>query len=55
VTIADCFRNMAERIADRPGSLVESHKGYDPRIIFFYFVILGLFLVLVAVSRISSW
>src|SRR4051812_1021128 len=38
---------MAERTADRSGSLVESHKGYDPRIIFFYFVILALLVVLV--------
>jgi penicillin-binding protein 2 len=34
-------------LADRSGSLVESHKGYDPRIIFFYFAIAALLLVLV--------
>ncbi|MEO5960546.1 MAG: penicillin-binding transpeptidase domain-containing protein, partial [Opitutaceae bacterium] len=33
-------------LADRSGNLVESHKGYDPRIVFFYFVIAGLLLVL---------
>jgi penicillin-binding protein 2 len=33
-------------LADRSGNLVDSHKGYDPRIVFFYFVIAGLFLVL---------
>jgi penicillin-binding protein 2 len=34
-------------LADRSGSLVESHKGYDPRIIFFYFVLAALLLTLV--------
>ena len=34
-------------LADRSGSLLESHKSYQPRVIFFYFVIAGL-LVLVA-------
>lgn len=33
-------------LADRPGSLVESHKGYDLRIIFFYFAVAALLLVL---------
>lgn len=33
-------------LADRSGSLVESHKGYDPRVIFFYFAITALLLVL---------
>ncbi len=33
-------------LADRSGSLVESHKGYDPRIIFFYFLTAGLLLLL---------
>ncbi len=33
-------------LADRSGNLVESHKGYDPRIVFFYFVIAGLLLTL---------
>ncbi|MBX7122076.1 MAG: peptidoglycan glycosyltransferase [Opitutaceae bacterium] len=37
---------MKERNAERPGSLVESHKGYDPRLIFFYFGIAALLLVL---------
>lgn len=34
-------------LADRSGNLVEAHKGYDPRIIFFYFVIAVLLLTLV--------
>ena len=34
-------------LADRSGNLVESHKGYDPRIIFFYFA-LGILLVVLA-------
>ncbi len=34
-------------LADRSGSLVESHKGYDPRIIFFYFALAALLLTLV--------
>ena len=34
-------------LADRSGSLVESHKGYDPRIVFFYFVMAALLLTLV--------
>lgn len=33
-------------LAERSGSLVESHKGYDPRTFFFYFVIAGLLLAL---------
>jgi penicillin-binding protein 2 len=33
-------------LADRSGSLVESHKGYDPRIIFFYFLMAALLLTL---------
>jgi penicillin-binding protein 2 len=35
-------------LADRSGSLVESHKGYDVRIIFFYFLLAALMLTLVA-------
>lgn len=35
-------------LADRSGSLVESHKGWDPRIIFFYFVLAALLLTLAA-------
>ena len=34
-------------LADRSGSMLESHKGYDPRIIFFYFLLAGLLLTLV--------
>ena len=34
-------------LADRSGSLVESHKGYDPRVIFFHFVLAALLLTLV--------
>ncbi len=37
---------MPERTAERPTSLVETHKGYDPRIIFFYPAICVLLLVL---------
>lgn len=33
-------------LAERSGNLVESHKGYDPRIIFFYFVLAALLGVL---------
>jgi penicillin-binding protein 2 len=35
-------------LAGRSGSLVESHKNYDPRIVFFYFVLAGLLLTLAA-------
>ncbi len=35
-------------LAERSGSLLESHKNYQPRVIFFYFVILVLLLTLVA-------
>jgi penicillin-binding protein 2 len=38
---------MAERTAERPSSLVESHKGYDLRILFFYPAIAALLLVLI--------
>jgi penicillin-binding protein 2 len=34
-------------LADRSGSLLESHKGYDPRLIFFYFLLAGLLVTLV--------
>lgn len=34
-------------LADRSGSLLESHKGYDPRIVFFHFLLAGLLLTLV--------
>lgn len=37
---------ISERNIERPGSLVESHKGYDPRLIFFYFGIALLLLTL---------
>lgn len=33
-------------LADRSGSLLESHKSYDPRILFFYFLLAALLLVL---------
>ncbi len=33
-------------LADRSGNLVESYKGYDPRIILFYFLIFALLLTL---------
>jgi Cell division protein FtsI/penicillin-binding protein 2 len=38
---------MAERSTDRPNSLVESHKGYDLRILFFYPAIALLLVVLI--------
>lgn len=34
-------------LAESSGKLFESHKGYDPRIVFFYFIISGLLLILV--------
>lgn len=34
-------------LADRNGSLLESHKGYDPRIIFFYFILGAMLIILV--------
>lgn len=37
---------MPERSQERPGSLVESHKGYDPRLILFYFGVATLILTL---------
>ncbi len=33
-------------LAERSGSLVQSHKNYQPRVVFFYFVILALLLTL---------
>src|SRR4051812_30622875 len=36
-------------LADRSGSLVESHRNYDPRIIFFYFI-LGAMLLTLAIG-----
>ncbi|MEY4939414.1 MAG: hypothetical protein RIQ93_1149 [Verrucomicrobiota bacterium] len=35
-------------LADRSGGLVESHKGYDPRLIFFYFVLFAMLATLVS-------
>jgi penicillin-binding protein 2 len=37
---------MAGNLADQSGSLVESHKGYDPRVILFYFIMALLLAVL---------
>ncbi len=37
---------MAGNLADQSGNLVESHKGYDPRVILFYFIIALLLAVL---------
>ncbi len=34
-------------LPERSGSLLESHKGYDPRVIFFYFVVAALLLTLI--------
>ena len=39
--------NTDTNLADRSSHLVEQHKGYDPRIIFFYFVLAALLLILV--------
>ncbi|MES1167368.1 MAG: peptidoglycan glycosyltransferase, partial [Pseudomonadota bacterium] len=36
------------KLSDRSGGLVESHKGYDPRVVFFYFIVGGLLIVLLA-------
>src|SRR5688572_2043465 len=36
-----------KNLADRSGSLVEAHKSYDPRIVFFYFVLAALLSTLV--------
>lgn len=38
---------MAVQAPERSGSLVESHKGYDPRLIVFYFIV-GLLLLILA-------
>ena len=37
---------MADKNSERSGGLIESHKGYDPRTIFFYFVVAVLLLAL---------
>ena len=37
---------MAGNLASQSGNLVESHKGYDLRVIVFYFIIALLLLVL---------
>jgi len=37
---------MSENLADRSGNLVESHKGYDTRILFFYFMVAALLIAL---------
>ncbi|PTY03218.1 peptidoglycan glycosyltransferase [Opitutaceae bacterium EW11] len=38
---------MSEKTAERPGSLVETHKGYDPRLLAFYPIVAVLLLTLV--------
>jgi len=38
--------NDQVNLADRSGNLVESHKGYEPRIVFFYFIAAALLLTL---------
>src|SRR5215216_4846880 len=38
--------NPSTNLSDRSGSLVESYKGYDPRVILFYFVVAALMLLL---------
>jgi len=35
-------------LAERSGRLFESHKGYDPRVVFFYFVTAGLLILLIS-------
>jgi len=37
---------MVEKSTERSGGLVESHKGYDPRTIFFYFAVAALLIAL---------
>jgi len=37
---------MVDKSTERSGGLVEAHKGYDPRTIFFYFVVAALLLAL---------
>lgn len=39
--------NAEVNLADRSGNLVETHRGYDPRILLFHFVLLALLLTLV--------
>ena len=34
-------------LADQSGKLFQAHKGYDPRVVFFYFITAGLLLVLI--------
>lgn len=40
------MRSTDTHLADRSGHLVETHKGYDPRIVFFYFLLAALLLTL---------
>ncbi|MBW8781047.1 MAG: peptidoglycan glycosyltransferase [Verrucomicrobia bacterium] len=37
---------MPDTVAERPSGLVETHKGYNPRVIFFYFLIAAMLLTL---------
>jgi penicillin-binding protein 2 len=49
--IAVARRSMATtdtNLAERSGNLLEAHKNYDPRIVFFYFVLAALLLILAA-------
>lgn len=39
--------NTEVNLAERSGNLVESHRSYDPRIVFFYFVLAALMVTLV--------
>ncbi|MEO6568973.1 MAG: penicillin-binding transpeptidase domain-containing protein [Opitutaceae bacterium] len=39
--------NPSTNLSDRSGNLVESYKGYDPRVILFYFIVAALLLLLV--------
>ncbi len=40
------MNRSAPTSADHPGHLVDRHRGYDPRIVFFYFVLAALLLTL---------
>ena len=37
---------MADQVSERPGGLFETHKGYNPRVLFFYFFITAMLLTL---------
>src|SRR5215207_2056086 len=47
IRIVSLMPTAENNLAERSGSLLESHKNYDPRIVFFYFVLAALLLALV--------